>query len=367
MTQLKVGIVGAGIMGRMLAWQLANQNYQITLFDKDPIEFGDAAAYTAAGMLTPYSEIESAELMIFHMGMRSLKLWPQIIKQLAVEVGFHQIGSLIVSHANDSADLTRFNQQLDFKLAQLNLSDQTEYPQQISQSQLSQREPELAAQFSSATYLPNEAWLSTRCVMRALADDLLARKVTWHAHTQVDEVRACYVKAKEQSYEFDWVIDCRGLGAKPDWPELRGVRGELILLQAPEVKISHLVRLMHPRYRLYLVPRNHDDLYVVGATQIESNDFEPITVRSALELLSAAYSLHGGFAEARVIETKASCRPALADNLPRIETKSGLIRVNGLYRHGFLLAPTLAEEVSQYLSHSSVQNSNFENLFRQVS
>ena len=359
-----IGIVGAGIMGRMLAWQLMNKGHQITLFDKDPIEFGDAAAYTAAGMLTPYSEIESAELLIFHMGMQSLNLWPEIIKKLNSDAGFYQQGSLIVSHNADKPDLDRFNQQLDFKLEQLDSNALSMRPSRINQAELKVLEPELGQQFSAATYLPNEAWLCTRCVMRSLADQLLASRVSWHAHTTVDELGEHYVQVKKRRYEFDWVIDCRGLGAKPDISELRGVRGELLLLQAPEVKINRLVRLMHPRYRLYIVPRKKDDLYVVGATQIESNDSGPITVRSTLELLSAAYSMHPGFSEARVIESKANCRPALANNLPRVETQPGFIRVNGLYRHGFLLAPALSEEVCQFIH--GVQKPNFDNLFRQV-
>ena len=101
---------------------------------------------------------------------------------------------------------------------------------------------------------------------------------------------------------------------------------------------------MHPRYRLYLVPKGWDDLYVVGATQIESNDQGPITVRSSLELLSAAYSLHAGFAEARVVDSRTNCRPALNDNLPQIQQKGNTLRINGLFRHGFLLAPIVAEQ-----------------------
>ena len=67
---LNIGIVGAGIMGRMLAWRLVEQGHQVSLFDKDPIEHGAAAAYTAAGMLTPFAEIESAELLIFQMQIK---------------------------------------------------------------------------------------------------------------------------------------------------------------------------------------------------------------------------------------------------------------------------------------------------------
>ncbi|MGY0590760.1 MAG: FAD-dependent oxidoreductase, partial [Paraglaciecola chathamensis] len=70
----QIAIVGAGIMGRLLAWQLINrpESVTVTLFDKDPIDNGGAAAYTAAGMLAPYSELESAEFDVFEMGMASL-------------------------------------------------------------------------------------------------------------------------------------------------------------------------------------------------------------------------------------------------------------------------------------------------------
>lgn len=363
---LKIGIVGAGIMGRLLAWQLLNQGHQITLFDKDPIEQGSAAAYTAAGMLTPYSEIESAELMIYHMGKASLKLWPEIIKGFNSDVGYQQLGSLIVSHKPDKPDLERFNQQLGFKLKTLKSETSSQTHFFIDQNQLSELEPELATHFSNATYLSDEAWLCTHCVMKTLAELLLAKRVHWYAHTEIEDLGRHYVIFKRTRHEFDWVIDCRGLGAKKDIQDLRGVRGELILLQAPEVKINRLIRLMHPRYRLYVVPKYKDDLYLIGATQIESDDQGPISVRSTLELLSAAYSLHPGFAEARVLETKTNCRPALLNNLPRIEYQSGLIRVNGLYRHGFLLAPTLVEEITRFVNNSEYDTSTYPDLFKPI-
>lgn len=372
MCSLKVGIAGAGIMGRLLAFQLVNSGCQVTLFDKDAIEQGAAAAYTAAGMLTPYSEVESAELLIYRMGMASLALWPKLIEQLNADVGFYQKGSLIVAHGSDQSDLKRFNQQLTYKLDANQLVTSDLRPRVIDRSELTALEPEIASKFSEATYLPDEAWLCPKCLMQALAESLLANGVSWYAHTCVERVDSHLIVANKQKYEFDWVVDCRGLGAKPDWKSLRGVRGEVIALQAHEVKITRLLRLMHPRYRLYIVPRMKEDIYVIGATQIESNDSGPITVRSSLELLSAVYSLHSGFAEARVLETRANCRPALVDNLPRVEAKSGFIRVNGLYRHGFLLAPVLVDEVSRFIAAprtSHVQTGfkpSYQNLFHQI-
>jgi glycine oxidase len=355
-----IGIAGAGVMGRVLAWQLCRAGYTVSLFDKDDIDFGDAAAYTAAGMLTPYCEVESAELLVYELGMRSLGLWRQLADDLEGDLGYFQQGSLVVSHSADRPDYQQFNQQVHHKL-----SPSQDQFKQLNQQQLAMLEPELSAQFSEAVYLPEEAWLCPQKTLQLLADRLIEQGIQWYANRVIHSVGSKVIETNEGKHHFDWVIDCRGLGAKPQWQELRGVRGELIWLQAPEVKIKRLVRLMHPRYRLYLVPRGHDNLYIVGATQIESNDKGPMTVRSSLELLSAAYSLHPGFAEARIVDMKTNCRPALNDNLPKIECCDGLIRVNGLFRHGFLLSPALGEEVLEIVNNPDYQ-SGFSSLIQRV-
>jgi len=90
---------------------------------------------------------------------------------------------------------------------------------------------------------------------------------------------------------------------------------------------------------------------MIGATVIETEDDGPVTVRSALELLGAAYALHPAFGEAQILDIGAGVRPAFPDNVPRIivAEEGRRIHVNGAYRHGFLLAPVLAEAVAAYL------------------
>jgi glycine oxidase len=88
---------------------------------------------------------------------------------------------------------------------------------------------------------------------------------------------------------------------------------------------------------------------MIGATVVESEETGPVSVRGALELLSAAYALDPAFGEAEIVMLGAAARPAFADNRPRIVTANGYIYVNGLYRHGFLLAPALAELVAAYI------------------
>ena len=93
------------------------------------------------------------------------------------------------------------------------------------------------------------------------------------------------------------------------------------------------------------------DMVIVGATEIDSEDRSPVSVRSALELLSTAHSIVPQLAEARIVRLDSHLRPATADQRPHLHCEPGLVRLNGLFRHGFLLAPALVEEA---LAHSGL-------------
>ena len=174
------------------------------------------------------------------------------------------------------------------------------------------------------------------------------KQVTWREHTQVDTLGSGEVHVNGKVEHFDWVFDARGLGAKEHFDDLRGVRGEVYWLESNDIDISRPTRLLHPRYKIYVVPRGIQDSnakrYIVGATEIESEDISPMSVRSSMELLSAVYSVNANFGEARVVNSETNCRPAFKDNLPRIENEEKLTRINGLYRHGYLLAPAIVEK-----------------------
>ena len=385
--EMRIAIVGAGIMGRMMAWQLLQRQEAIslTIFDKDPIESGGAAAYTAAGMLAPYSELESAELAVFHMGLASLTRWPDVIDSLNLHLAkpltLFTKGTLVVAHRQDKADFQQFSRQLMGKLPDFGQDRVFSHMQFLTQPTLHQYAPQLANHFEGALYLPNEAWVDTAEVMAGLATYFQQSAVKWHPNTHVLRVdneqrsaddNGAAVFLSEGKHVFDYVIDCRGLGAKQEpladtrgrakfdynavdqktfgqkTPDLRGVRGEVITLYAPEVELKHAVRLMHPRYKLYIAPR-HNHHFVIGASQIESEDTGPITVRSTLELLSAAYSIDAGFGDAKIVKTATNCRPAYPDNLPKVHFNQRVMRINGLFRHGYLLAPMLAEQACNRL------------------
>jgi glycine oxidase len=82
----------------------------------------------------------------------------------------------------------------------------------------------------------------------------------------------------------------------------------------------------------------------VIASEIESEDRSPISLRSSVELMAAAHSVLPALAEARVLFADINLRPALPDNLPTLQTQAGLTQINGLFRHGWLIGPALAEQ-----------------------
>lgn len=334
---MNIGIAGVGLVGRVLALNLLQQGHILTLFDEDTAYGDKAAGMAAAGMLAVFAELESAESSIFEHGKRSIKLWPDLLALIGIPDAYQQKGSIITAHPQDYGELEHFIATLKSKVKE---ASEIEL---LDKAGIAALEPDLE-QHAKAFFIPQEGQVDAQRFMKASSDYLLSHpSVTWHQETKIDEVSEGCIAYAEKSETFDWVFDARGLGANVQVENLRGVRGEVFWLDAPEVKISRPTRMLHPRYKIYIVPRPNSR-YIIGATEIESEDRSPMSVRSSLELLSAVYSMHTGFAEARIVNMVTNCRPTMKDNLPMIENSTKLTRINGLYRHGYLLAPAIVEE-----------------------
>ena len=328
----KIVILGAGLIGRLLAVTLSRMGYALQIYEASDKNNPQSAAHIAAAMLAPLAESAIADQSIVQMGIHSLKRWQQIIPTLEKKVFFQQAGTLLVWHRQDANEAIRFKQILANTAA---ANQSLTPPVALSATAIGELEPNLSNRFNSGYHLPDEGQIDNRQLMAALLHELETQQVAIHWNTRVD--------LNTLHNEEALVIDCRGLGAKPNWPDIRGVRGEVIRLHAPEVQLKRPVRLIHPKYPIYIAPKEND-LYVIGATEIESEDLSPVSLRSMLELMSAAYTIHSGFAEARILEMSSNCRPALKDNKPAIQIHSEkIIQVNGLYRHGFMIAPAIVD------------------------
>lgn len=346
----KCAVIGAGLMGRLIAVALAQRGAQVDLFDQGSPDATGAAARIAAAMLAPLAESAITEDNVVRMGVHSLPRWKEMIEQLARPVFFQQDGTLILWHRQDAAQAERFSRHLEKNCLH---NPQLPLPQKLTNSQLRDLEAGVADRFSQGLYLPHEGQLDNRQLLDALLHELSILKVNCHWNSKIDPARL----RAENGYQL--VIDCRGTGAKEVWADhansLRGVRGEVIRLYAPEVKLRRPTRLIHPRYPIYIAPKEND-VYVVGATEIESDDLSEMSVRSAMELLSAVYTVHSGFAEARILEMATQCRPTLKNNLPQIRVQkdkglADLIMINGLYRHGFMISPAVLDCALELIEH----------------
>jgi len=317
-------IIGAGIAGLWQALALAKAGCEVAVYERDSESMAQSASHVAGGMLAPWCEGEAAEPVITRLGLRSLDLWREEVPDLPFN------GSLVVAHPRDRADFDRF-------------AHLTGGHERADAEQVAALEPALEGRFREALFFPREGHVEPRKILPRLRARLAHLGVGIHFET-----------GHEPADDSHITVDCRGLAARDTSPSLRGIKGEMIVVETTEIALSRPVRLLHPRWPLYIVPRE-DHRFMIGATSIESED-RGVSVRSALELLSAAYAVHPAFGEARIVEIGAGLRPAFPDNLPRIDIDGKKIAVNGLYRHGFLLAPALAELTAAYVQRGEIDN-----------
>jgi glycine oxidase len=316
---VRVSVIGAGVAGLACALELAERGAQVEVLERAPGLGAQGCSWFAGGMLAPWCERESAEPVIAQLGLEGIPWWQRHFPATCAR------GTLVVAHPRDGADLAQFGRR-------------TEGFRPVDSEAIAALEPELAGRFRQGLYFAAEAHLDPRAALAALAARLEALGVPLRFSTSATPARLAGRS----------VIDCSGLAARGELPQLRGVKGEMLLLRLPELALQRPVRLLHPRIPVYVVPRAADT-YMVGATMIESDEAGRVSARSLLELLSAAYALHPAFGEAQVLELGTAVRAAFPDNLPRLVRRGATLYVNGLYRHGFLLAPALARRAAQVL------------------
>ena len=311
----RVLVIGGGVAGLCCATTLAERGAHVTLLERSP-ELGGNASWLAGGMLAPFCEGESAPQSVVELGQGAIDWWDTRAPGVTRE------GTLVVAPPRDSGEIDRF-------------ATRTKAHAPVDEAGIAELEPNLAGRFRKGLFFADEGHLDPRVALAALTERLRA---------QGGEIR--FGVDGEALGDARVLIDCRGWAAREALPELRGVRGEMMRIRSREVTLTRAVRFLHPRIPLYIVPRG-GGVFMIGATMIESESRAGASVRSTLEMLSAAYALHPAFAEAEILEVNADLRPAFADNLPAVRRIGSRTHfVNGLFRHGFLLAPAMARQVA---------------------
>ena len=310
---MRVLVKGAGVAGLVVAHELHARGAEVKVLDPHA-NFDRAASWLAGGMLAPWCERESADDAVLRLGAQAADRWDAILPGHVA-----RNGTLVVAPARDQGELKRF-------------AGRTSGYRWVDEEDIAALEPVLAGRFRHGLFFAQEAHLNPRHALRELKEKLTALGVVFAAGDIEED-------------GFSDIVDCTGAARIGQVGDLRGVRGEMLYLSTDEIELSRPVRLLHPRIPVYVVPRG-GGLFMVGATMIETDFDGPITARSLMELLNAAYTLHPAFADAALVETGAGIRPAFPDNLPGVVWEGNAVVLNGLYRHGFLLAPAMAAQAA---------------------
>jgi len=319
MSPRSITVVGAGVLGLWQALTLARAGHRVRLVEASAEPFARSTSLYGGVMLAPEREAETAPAALRELGREGVAMWRDLYPDLVCA------GSLVVASGRDRADLERF-------------ARRTQGHDTVDAGRLRELEPDLEGRFASALYFAGEAHMAAPAALSFLLE------VVRRAGVQVAFGETA------TGHDGATIVDCRGIAARDSLANLRGVRGERLIVRTREIVLRRPVQLLHPRHPLYIVPWG-DGRYMIGATVLETEDDGPVTVRSALELLGAAYAVHPAFGEAQILDLGASLRPAFPDNMPRIivREEGRRIHVNGAYRHGFLLAPVLAKALANYL------------------
>ncbi len=343
----QVAVIGGGIIGLTTAWQLSRNGFDVTVFEKD--QLGSATSWVAAGMLAPHAELKFEEVEMMHLGEYSLGLYPDFLNQLKADLGrapvLDRCGTILTAvNRDDVNQIKRFYQFRD----ELNIKVEW-----LTGSEAREKEPLLSPRIASAIWLPEDAQIDNRALLKDLEAVLLAQKQTIKAETAISGVQKgnngkWHVYWKDGGSEFDKVIISTGpwkgwLDESPLNDEafgFRPVQGEIIGLgQTEACRLNTMVRTP----RSYLVPKKGGPL-LLGATSYEKGfDFMPVA-GGVKDLLEFGYEVIPAIYDLPYYGTEVGLRPATKDNSPVIGESEypNLYWAMGHYRHGFLLAPATA-------------------------
>lgn len=337
--QYDVLVIGGGIIGLSLAWELTRHSARVLIIERN--EPGQEASHAGGGMiadLDPVLPVELAEL-----AHHSATLYPAFVSELS-------------SEADCAIDLR------DVGVIAFEEHPLVETPgiRAITAAQALSLEPRLAIPADPA-YTMRERAVDPRDLVAALLSALHKRGVeivtgeavrailTEHGHARgVLTERASYAAPRIVNCAGAWAAQVEGAKKLPTLP----VKGHMVALAFPEeLSMTPTLREQNRVLRhvlrsrwCYIIPRSNGR-YVVGST-VEPGGFDKTVNRYRVKKLQTAASrLIPRFAEAKIAEAWTGLRPGTPDNLPFLgaTTTPGYFASTGHYRDGILLTPVTAQ------------------------
>lgn len=336
-------IVGGGVIGLSLAYQLAGEGVAVTVVDRGPL--GREASWAGAGILTPASG-DGAREPIDRLRAASLRLlaeWAERLRdETGIDNGYRRCGALQLAPGEaEAAALERAA--AGWRAQGIEVED-------LTAADLARREPAVGA-VVRAVRLPGEAQLRNPWHLRALAAGCRRREVELLPGRPVTgfDRRGGRVTALRtgDGGGGETIAGERFVVAAGTWsPALlatagvalagRPVRGQIVLLDAATPPFGHNLWCGSR----YLVARP-DGRVLIGSTEDDAGFDARPTAAGVAGLLDLAHRLVPGLAGAVFERAWAGLRPGSPDHLPTLGLAPGhdnLFLATGHFRAGFELS-----------------------------
>ena len=337
---MKVIVVGAGIAGCAIAYELARRGAQVHVLDgRAP---GRGATFASAGILAPAVEGHNPELL--HLTSCSLAAYDDFIRRVRDDSG------LDVDYARNGTVQVAFTPQQSAELEQnARRFASTGVAHALLDGDAAREvEPALSASVMTALRLPTQGYVSAEQLIAALAQAARHRGAvfaTAHADRVEGGAGGAAVFIAGDRIDADAVVVASGSWPVAEQPgPVKPIRGQLLHLRVDEAIAAHV--LWGPD--CYVVPWR-DRTVLVGATVEDVGFDERATVEGVRSLLTAAVHMVPSLDRAGFKEVRVGLRPKTEDELPAIGRSSTMPHVfhaTGLYRNGILLAPLTASLVA---------------------
>ncbi len=345
-----IAIIGGGVIGLSIGWQLLRNGQQVEIYDSN--KAGKAASWVSAGMLAPVSEAGFEEMELLNLNLESIKQFPKFAEELkedsGIDIDFRTEGTMMIAVDRDQAEQLRRLYEFRKKI---------ELPVEwLTGSEAREREPELSPAIKSAVWIPNDYQVDNRNLILALIEAVKKRGGTIHEHTPVesvsvtnDSISGITINGEEKTIKRvvlangAWAREMKGL---PDnvRPPVRPVKGQILTLRmTKEFTLQKVLRSP----KVYFAPKK-DGRLIVGAT-VEEKGFETFPTAGGVKyILEEAWEAVPGIYDLPLEEINVGFRPSSRDNEPIISDTpvKGLYIATGHYRHGILLTPVTAYEMA---------------------
>ena len=351
-----VVIIGGGVMGCSLAYQLAKMGIRSTVLERNRLAAGASGA--TAGVIAPLWHLNQKPGPLLSLGMRSLDRFPALAGELleaGIDPAFRQNGVLKLAFSQGEVDELRTN--LAWQ-GELGMGLEWLDPEEVGR-----REPEVNPLIMGGVFSPREGHIQGQRYVEALAHAASRLGASIHEGMEVTGLVLEGTRVVGVRTAWDTITCNQTVLAAGPWSGIPGrwlpnspgqglpvrpVKGQRILLKKP----GFMPRCPVRNFDAYVVPQTDGNL-LVGATREEDKFDEITTVEGISQMLAAAVLSFPSLKDAELVGTRAGVRPGTPDDAPVIGPVPGWEGFGVLSGHdhvGIMLSPASAELMANFIN-----------------